>query len=466
MCQKYCIGKFMRTLRILFGWLFVVQLLIYQVSVFADEGEKKEKAVTEFPFSKFRNYLKERVECNIKALTYGNFLAPADSTQNPGNNFLSIPRYQINLELRPDISMYFDPLYFSFKPRANLEYNVWKEGGREGDREWDDDWYMNEWLARLQLTENLFVSYGRENLQWGPSYLLSPSNPFFISNGRNNPKKEIPGMDFARMVWLPNSKWSISLIANLKEGHNKEIIRTFANRNFKKTYAIKTDYVGNESYGSIIVSHREGDKNRIGYYGGLTATDALLIYSEGNISKGTNKLYPYVNNHPFGISMNSKYYNNSELMSIILFGGSYTLEIGPTLTFEYIYNSYGYTGSDSVAYYDLRKRASKSLNSVGPLNRLAKKTLNETLNNGLRLLNRNYAMIQYSQNDIRDVLNLTFRWTQNLDDSSGQFISIVGLYFGDNLELFSIGNINSGDQRTEFGSILDYQWMIGLEYTF
>jgi hypothetical protein len=33
--------------------------------------------------------------------------------------------------------------------------------------------------ARLRLTECLFVSYGRENLQWGPSALFSPSNPFF-----------------------------------------------------------------------------------------------------------------------------------------------------------------------------------------------------------------------------------------------------------------------------------------------
>jgi hypothetical protein len=48
--------------------------------------------------------------------------------------------------------------------------------------------------------KNLYLSYGRENLQWGPSYLFSPSNPFFHDNGRSNPKKEIPGMDFARLV--------------------------------------------------------------------------------------------------------------------------------------------------------------------------------------------------------------------------------------------------------------------------
>ena len=75
-------------------------------------------------------------------------------------------------------------------------------------------------------------------------------------------------------------------------------------------------------------------------------------------------------------------------------------------------------------------------------------------------------MLQYQHNDIKDVLNLTFRWTQNIDDGSGQFITIVEYFLGEHIQLFSIGNINAGSEDTEFGSILDCQWMIGIEYTF
>ena len=75
-------------------------------------------------------------------------------------------------------------------------------------------------------------------------------------------------------------------------------------------------------------------------------------------------------------------------------------------------------------------------------------------------------MLQYQHNDIQDVLNLTFRWTQNIDDGSGQFISIIEYFLGEHTQLFSIGSVNAGSEDTEFGSILDCQWMIGLEYTF
>ena len=71
------------------------------------------------------------------------------------------------------------------------------------------------------MRENLFVSYGRENLQWGPSFLFSPSNPFFQDNGRRNTYLEVPGMDFGRLVFIPASAWAISFIANTGEGLNK-----------------------------------------------------------------------------------------------------------------------------------------------------------------------------------------------------------------------------------------------------
>ena len=32
--------------------------------------------------------------------------------------------------------------------------------------------FVNEWLLRLRLYEGCFLSYGRENLQWGPAYLF------------------------------------------------------------------------------------------------------------------------------------------------------------------------------------------------------------------------------------------------------------------------------------------------------
>lgn len=165
--------------------------------------------------------LAEGFSFDLRVLGFGMIQDTSDSSQNPGNNFLQIPRYLGDLQVRPDLRLNLEPLELSVKPRMKLEYRDWQEGIRKGNTEWEDDWYVNEWLARWKARENLFLSYGRENLQWGPSFLFSPSNPYFQDNGRRNPYLEVPGMDFGRLVWIPESSWTLSLIANTDAGMNK-----------------------------------------------------------------------------------------------------------------------------------------------------------------------------------------------------------------------------------------------------
>ncbi len=403
----------------------------------------------------------EGFEYSLRMLTFGAYQGVADSSQNPDNNFFQIPRYVADLELRPDARLNFRRLDLSVKPRGNIEWMAWEDGVKEGESDLNDDWFVNEWLARIRVTEKLFVSYGRENLQWGPSYLFSPSNPFFRDNGRSNPKQEVPGMDFARLVWLPAMSWTISFIANIDEGRQE--FRFFE---FDKIYAVKLDYSGQEAYASIILSHQESDRNRLGVFGGWTATDALLIYGEETISRGTNALYPIKANNPFGASMEEVDDQDLSLKGTVLAGGSYTLEVGPTLTVEYVYNGTGYSDGEADLYYQLRQAAADAYSLSGPIGDLSRLTLSRTADPKLRFLRRNYIMLQYQQNDIRDVLNLTFRWTRNIDDGSGQFIAIMEYYIGEHTMIFSIGGINSGSSDTEFGTILDRHCMIGVEYTF
>lgn len=200
----------------------------------------------------------------LRALSFGVMQRPADSTQNPSNNFLKIPRYGTELHLRPDASLSFRDLYIGVKPRLELSWQRWEDGESKGETESDDDCYINEWLSRLKITDHLFVSYGRENLQWGPSYLLSLSNPFFRDNGRRKPKLEVPGMDFARLVWLLGAEWTLSFIANMDEGRQE-----FVYYEFEKTYALKLDYNGQQGYSSLILSHQESDRTRLGCFWGM-----------------------------------------------------------------------------------------------------------------------------------------------------------------------------------------------------
>ena len=414
--------------------------------------------------------LTEHFSWDFRILTYGIIQEPSNSSQNPGNNFLQIPHYAADLEIRPDLRLNIDPLELSAKPRMRLEYNIWPEGRRTGESEWNDDWYINEWLARWKVRENLFISYSRENLQWGPSFLFSPSNPFFQDNGRRNPYLEVPGMDFGRLVWIPGSSWTISFIANTDEGRNKTAsgfpIGFPQGTPFEKTYALKIDYTGRQNYGSIIFSHREDSLNSLGFFGGWTISDAILLYGEGVITQGSKALYPKRDSSPFGASMQKLHQDDSTIKPVLLVGGSYTFATSGTLSVEYAYYSPGYSDADSDTYYSLRRRAAGAISSGGLVSALGQKTLGQTVNTGIRFFRKNYALLQYTQNNIRNKIDLTLRWTQNLNDGSCQFSTVVSYPLGNHLELFSVGTVMAGGKNTEFGSILDYQWMIGLKYTY
>jgi hypothetical protein len=397
---------------------------------------------------------------SMRFLTFGTYQDISDSTQNPNNDFLKIPRYLADLDLRPDASLNFRRLDLSLKPRMNLQWTAWEDGTQKGEEDWEDDWFINEWLCRLRVTDTLFASYGRENLQWGPSYLFSPSNPFFSDNGRTNPKKEVPGMDFARLVWLPNMEWTISLIMNTNKGRQE-----FDAWDFQKTYALKLDRMGPSGHAGLILAHQEEESDKIGVFGGWTASDALLLYGDAGFSQGSRVLYP-VEDHtiPFGDSMQAKDQESSTWKGSAVLGGAYTFLAGPTLTVEYLYNGVGYDDEQASRYFQLKHKASDAYTS--PLWRLSRMTLSQTIDPGLRFLRQNYAMLQYRQNDILDKINLSFSWIQNLDDDSGRLIGNMDCYIGDHIQVFTIGSVNAGDKDTEFRTILDSFIMIGLKYTF
>ncbi len=405
----------------------------------------------------------ERFSMDFRTLTYGVLQEPSGSTQNPGNQFLQMPRYLGDLELRPDMRFSLDPLELMAKPRMRLEYSA-RAGAGMGDRgsEWDEEVYVNEWLARLKVRENLFVSYGRENLQWGPSFLFSPSNPFFPDNGRRNPYLEVPGSDFGRVVWIPHSSWTLSLIANTQEGRNKPI----GADPFERTYVAKIDYTGGENYASLILSHKESVGTSVGFLAGWTVSDAILLYAEGNLSKGGRGLYPEEDRSSLGASMQQRYKDSEALKPVILFGGSYTFESKGTLTLEYTYNAQGYGDDQAERYYALRQRAANALDSGGAMSGLAQMTLGQTAATGLKFLRQNYLMLQYTQSSIWNVLDFTLRGTHNLDDGSCQYTALVTYFLGNHVEIFSVGTVNRGGENTEFRSILDYQWMLGMKYTF
>jgi len=419
----------------------------------ADITEPSDENQTQF--QKIKNYF----TADLRILTYGIVQEPAKTSQNPNNDFLQYPQYVAVAEVRPDFRFDSKFLELAVKPRAKFDFKSWQEGIREYETEWNDDWYVNEWLIRFKILDRVFASYGRENLQWGPSFLFSPSNPFFYDNGRSNPFMEVPGMDFGRVVFIPHRLWTISLMVNIDEGRNILI----GPDPFEKIYAVKIDYTGRENYASLIVSRKDHRKT-LGLFGGWTVSDALLLYAEGSMQRGSDALYPQKDESPLGVSMSKIHQGDMDVKPIILVGGSYTLEESGTFSLEYVYNTPGYNGEDADNYFTLRSAAATAFEAGGSPGILGQAVLSQTANPGLRFLRRNYLMMQYNQTNIRNKLDVTFRWTQNIDDGFAQFLGLMSYSLGDHWELFSSGVVNAGPGETEYGSTLSYQVMFGVKF--
>lgn len=360
-------------------------------------------------FDKLRDEVIAGFSSHISLVGSSILQQPAESTLNP-QNILEIPRYQLELDFRPDLYENFRALTLSVKPRLELSWRRWDDGIRQGDNDAKADAFVLEWLARYRLTNQVFVSYGRENLQWGPSYLLSSSNPFQRDNGQNRPKSEVRGLDYGRAVWVPSNTWTASFIANTD---NAWI------RDFHKTYAIKLDYTGEKKYFSLISSYREDNKLKLGFFGGWTVSDALLLHIEGSLPDPLNK-------------------------AAILVGSAYTLEWGPTIGVEFFHDGNGCT----LELIDLC-----FVPGFGTTRRTDV------------LIRQNYLLLQYVHARIRDTANLTLRWIHNFDDNSNRLIGVLEYDLGDRMQLFAIGNIDRGSRDAEF-NLLNYSLKVGIRFTF
>lgn len=329
------------------------------------------------------------------------------------SKYLDIPIREAVGELRLDVKYAQDKIYLVFKPRLRGQWESWEEDLMIEKDDANSKLFVQEWMARFELIPRGFISYGRENIQWGPAYLTSPSNPFIRDNGKNNPFYEVPGLGYAQISWSPSSNWGYHAIANLSKGALTGPLE------FRDVYAGKLDYFGFGHYGSLVLSQREDGPVVLGGYFGLTLTDAMLLHAEGNL--------------------------DDEGEGQVLVGGSYTFGDGSTIVLEYYHNG---KGCDNFSYKICIRQADNELPG-------------ELLGKG------NYAFFQYYNGEffVRP-LELTLRGTIGTDDSSGFFTAVLDYDLSDNVEMFSVLNWYTGGNEDELSSILDYSIMAGVRLSY
>ncbi len=395
---------------------------------------------------------------NLHALMFLDVRYPGHSTQNPENAFLGLHRYSEEIHLRPDFFLETPLMSSVFKPRLISYFRQWEDGVMKGETDHHTRAYVNEWLLQLKPHYSFFASFGKEKLLWGPSFLLSPSNILFKDTEKANPKREVEGKHLIKLTGLPSSFLTFTGIYETQNDENA------ANRPVR---ALKIDIMGSSFQTSLIGYLQQKDRFRLGSFGQVTASDAIVLYYDGIISRGTDALYPVEDQaNPLSGRFIKKHDRSGRIFATVTAGGSYTLLSGETLTAELLYNSTGYNSAEAARYYQIRKSAAGHLVDNDAISGLSRKTLFEAYNAGSSFLRRYYLMFQFQQREIKNVLDLIVRYTHSLDEGSGQLSTILEWRLSDRVQFFNINAVGIGRRDTEFKSILSRSFMIGIELRF
>lgn len=399
---------------------------------------------------------------NLRTLFFFDMQDPAHSTQNPDNAFLRVYRYSGELDVRPDFFFNAPSVDAVFKPRFLSLYRWWEDGVAHGESDALNRAFVSEWRAQIKPHDKLFLSFGKEKLLWGSSFLVSPSNLLFKDTEKVNPKSEVEGKYLARAVYIPNNTFTISIISRTQK---EESVLQEKERPVR---AVKIEMMGSSSLIGLISYFQQHDRFRLGSYGQWTASDALVLYFDGIVARGTDVLYPVQNPaNPLGAEFIQPYNDSGRLFTTVTVGGSYTFLSGSTLSIEFLYNGAGYGDAEARDYYNLRRNASEHFFDSGPMAGLSALTLSEALNTGSPFLRRCYLMAQFQSKEIRNVLDIILRYTYSPEERSGQASTIIEWRLSNRVRFFNINTAATGGGReTEFNSILTKSVLAGIEAHF
>ena len=384
-----------------------------------------------------------RVNVFSQALLYGTALAVEESDFNPGNALAHIPAHQLDGELRVDLAAAAGDCNASAKLRARY--------ARAGHDE-SHAGFVNQGGLRCRLGGGAFeLSAGREVLQWGSSFYLSPSNPFFTDTGKTNPIQELAGKDMLQALWFADHGVTVSLIRN-----PSRTAREPDPLNFSPLSALRVDVVGDAASGGAIVSRRDDGIERLGLYGTLPWSRALVLYAEANAGRGSAGWFPA------GAALAQTKLDSKQLLHTVLAGGGYTFESGWTLNAEWIHGNEGYSANERREVKRLVSAAARDFPQPQ-----ATGLIGSALAPNLPYLGTDYLFLQLLRTEWEDKGDVALRWTRSFGTGGGTLLSGSFTWYLDNhCQLFLLASRSSGAAGRDVGRLIRSSVQAGVRFTF
>ena len=345
----------------------------------------------------------------------------ADSVLNPGNKIAALPQRSDTAELRIGFKAQNEVVRLTGRPILSSRVMNNEFGTQQRN-----EGYFSQWQMRVKAGESWNVAAGREVLNWGPAQFRSPSSPFYFDNGRNEPMRELIGMDAVKLSWTPDMQSSVNLAHIVRSGKD-----TIQMDMWRESWLAKFDLRGeNWAYGVVTVQvPRKHDF--YGAHGQVAMTDALMLYGEigssvraYGLNSSADAAQPFIVETPSSRSTAS------------LAGAAYTFEDGKSLSAEYLHESGGYTAAEENAYF---------ARAVG--------TPDFALGMAPRLLGRDYLHMVWQSYLLGENDYWRLMYTRNLGDGSNELSGYGEAVLASHLSIYALVLLPIGNERQEFSTL-------------
>lgn len=364
-----------------------------------------------------------------------------NSVLNPDNSVAQLPNSVLNAEARFKLDLKAGSLKLHLMPILSLQAFDPQLEQKNGNHI-----YISQGMLRYAPSQTTLLSAGRELLTWGPSQFRSPSNPFYFYSGRNDPNRQLSGVDVARMIWAPNQAFS------LWAGWVADTSHVTPNPDpWTNTWIMKLDFREYDWSAGLALAKANDHDLFVGLDAQWTLSDAWLLYAEMGSGNRSNALVsPSDPTQPFRLEKQSSRHTS------MLLGAALTLENGQTLNLEYLYYGPGYTRSQESAYFD---RATSATLSPPPLNY---QILGTAISQAPPLLGQNYLYLVWQNNVLSNGPYWRLMVATNLVDTSCQFAAYAEYPLSKRTVVYGLGVVNTGGPRREMDALLSSALTLGV----
>jgi hypothetical protein len=373
--------------------------------------------------------------------------SPVDSDFNPDNQVARIPDHAHESDLRPTFNWELDSLHkFKIDPRfiflaTQAEYN--------GDTRTTDksEFFLNELSYQGNFGDHQ-LTLGIQNYQWGPTEMISPTNPIFrFQFEQRSLFFQQRGRNLVRWNWQISPDFNlVTMIEVTRNGSPlpKEDQEFSPNGLVKLEHALgkSTDYVG------AVAGKTPYRENFFGEYVAKNFTDEFSLYLDARHQKGSRNFYPQES----AFAEFDEREEGQGIKTIANVGARYEGRVDVRV--EYIYNGVGLDDNDW-------EKARDALTTLGPNTRENFKRFYRGGRDDLQRLHYGYVSARLP--DIGDNNQYTFflRHFQGLSDNSSFSQFQMDRITGESFNLYLEAAVYNGSKTSEFGSLLSREISLG-----